>query len=151
MIKISLNSQGEKIMSNKNNAKAAEDVLKQGIEALSKNVDNISSFAKENIDAAIQTANIVAKNAEKITAEAINYSKQNIEQNVSAAKEFAAVRSMDQFVTLQTQFSKQAFEQYVQQATKLGDMMIAFSKEASGTINGRFNAFTEQFSNKKAS
>lgn len=128
----------------------AEDILKQGLDALTKNADQFSSFAKENVEAAIEVANIAAKGAEKIAAEVAACSKQNIEQNIATAKELAAVRSFEQLITVQTQYSKQAFEQYVAQATKIGDLMLSLSKEASAPLNTRFNAFSEQFA-KKAS
>lgn len=132
---------------NTNNAKAqTEEFLKQGVDSLSKNLDNLSGFAKENIEAVIQSANITAKAAEKIVNEALTLSKQNIEQNIAAAKDFSNIRSFDQFVTAQTKFSKQLFDQYVEQASKIGDLVMCMSKEASAPINERVNAFSETFS-----
>ncbi|MEM6603194.1 MAG: phasin family protein [Pseudomonadota bacterium] len=137
-------------MATKKSQTQAEDMFKSGIDSIAKNVDTFSSFAKDNLDAMMQSANIAAKGAEKITAEAVAASKQNMEQTIAAAKEFSNVRTIDQFVTIQTQLSKQAFEQCVEQATKLGDLFISVSKEASEPLDGRLNAFSEQFT-KKAS
>ena len=125
-------------------AQQAEDFFKQGVDSMVKNVDNISSFAKENLDAVMESANIAAKGAEKIAAEAVSASKQSMEQNIAAAKEFSSVRTFDQLVSAQTQFSKQAFDQYVSQATKMGDLFISLSKEASEPLNGRLSAFSDQ-------
>lgn len=137
-------------MATKNTKAQAEDFFKQGVESMVKNADNVSNFAKENLDAVMASANIAAKGAEKIAAEAVSASKTSMEQNIAAAKEFSTIRTFDQLVSAQTQFSKQAFDQYVSQATKMGDLFIALSKEAAEPLNGRVSAFSEQFV-KKAS
>ena len=132
---------------NTSNTKAqTEEFMKQGIDSLARNLDNLSGFAKENIEAVIQSANITAKAAEKIVNEALALSKQNIEQNIAAAKDFSNVRTFDQFVNAQTKFSKQLFDQYVEQASKIGDLVMCMSKEASAPINDRVTALSETFS-----
>ena len=70
-------------MAQRKNDNPAENFFKQGIESISQNVDSLSSFAKDNLDAFMQSANIAAKGAEKITSEAVNASKENIEKTIS--------------------------------------------------------------------
>lgn len=130
--------------------KQAQDFFQQGFDSVTKNVDNVSSLAKETLDAVVKSANLAAKGAEKITSEAVSASKDNIEKTISASKDFSNIRSVDQFVSAQTQFSKQMFEQYIGQMTKIGDLFISVSKEVSEPINKSVNSFSEQFA-KKAS
>jgi len=98
----------------------------------------------------MQSVNVTTKGAEDILSECLSYSKQNVEGSVNAMKDLAGVRTIDQFMNVQSQVSRQIFESYVEQMTRFGDIFIATAKEASEPLNARLNAVTDLFKNKAA-
>lgn len=136
-------------MSAKSSNNQGEEMLKNTFDQMSQGMDAFSGMAKNNFEAFVTAAGRTAKSAEEIMSEVMTYSRQNLENGVSVAKDMTNVRSVDQLVSLQTQFSKQCFEKYVQQATKLGDLMISAAKNISEPLNERMNNVSETIFNKK--
>lgn len=124
-----------------------EDLFKQGAESFSENINQVSNFVKENLDAIMKSANLSFKGAEQITSKAVAASKDNIEETIAITKELVGSRSVDQAVSSHSQLSKKLLDQYVNQATELGNLFVNVSKEVLEPINQRVNAVSEQFAN----
>lgn len=136
---------------NKNNsAKQAEDFVKNAFDNFTQNIDAFSCFTKDAVDAVVKSSSATSKNVEELVSEVLNCTKLNVESCVSVAKDISSVRSVEQLIALQTEQSKKCFETYVSQMTKLSEIFINISKEATAPINQHATSFTEKFMKKVA-
>lgn len=119
------------------------EAMKDSFEKTMSSFDKFNAFSKENVEAVMQSANATTKGLEAINSEALAFSRQSVEDGVAAAKAIMGAKSVQEFVELNSEFSKSAFDQYVGQMTKLGDMFTSLAKDASEPLNGRVNAFVE--------
>ena len=54
-----------------------------------------------------------------------------------------ASKSVDEAIQLQSEFSKSAFEAYVDELAKFGDLTLAITKSAATPLQARVSAFAE--------
>jgi len=122
---------------------ASSDAVKQSMEKAKKGFDELASFNKSTVDALVQSANVASKGFEAISAEVLSYSKQSVEDALAATKAAMASRSAQEFLEIQTDYAKTAFDTYIGRFTKLGDMATTTTKDAIEPLSGRFNALID--------
>lgn len=136
--------------SKQNSSKQAEDFIKNAFGSFSQNIDAFSGFTKDTVDAIVKSSNVTSKNVEEIMSEVLNCTKSNVETCVSTAKDLAGARTFDQLIAIQTEQSKKCFETYVSQLTKMSEMVMNLSKEATAPLNESATAFSDKFMKKAA-
>jgi phasin family protein len=105
--------------------------------------DQLAAFNKATVEALMQAANAASKGLEAINAEALAFSRQTIEESVAAAKAAIGTKSIQELIELQSDYTKQAFDSYFGEVTKIGDLMASITKEATEPLNSRVAAFVE--------
>jgi phasin family protein len=88
----------------------------------------------------VQATSAATKGIEAINSEALAYSRQTIEESVAAAKAAMGSKSIQEFIELQTDFTKTAFDSYIGQLTKMGDMLTSVTKQTVEPLNSRVAA-----------
>jgi phasin family protein len=116
--------------------KNGTETLKSNFEKAVKGYDQLLGFSKETVEAYV-------KGAETLHNEIYAYSKQSIEDSISAAKAVMASKSAHEAFELQTDFAKSAFEGYVSELTKISELFAATSKETLAPIQGRVQAWVD--------
>jgi phasin family protein len=131
-------------------AETFETAFKTGTEALKANFDKVVrsydqllGFSKDTMEAYVRAANIAGKGVESLHNEIYGYSKSAIEDSIANAKALMASKSAHEAFELQTGFAKSAFEAYVSEMTKLGELVAASSKETFEPIQGRVQAWVD--------
>ena len=94
------------------------------------NLDEIQKLNKDNMDAAMKTFGEVSKGMQAIAAEFTDYSKKSFEEGSAALEKLMAVKTFDKAVEVQTNYAKSAYEGFVAQATKMGELYADLAKEA---------------------
>jgi hypothetical protein len=94
------------------------------------NAFDMQGFGKDNIDAALKSANAVAKGIQAMAAEAVDYSKRSIDASGTAVEKLLAAKSLDKAVEVQSDFVRSAYEGYVGQVTKIGEIVTDMAKGA---------------------
>ena len=118
--------------------------MKNGFETVTKGLEQFSSFGKGNVEACMQAATVMAKTVERVNGEVFSFSKQQVEDGVTAFKAVSGAKSFHEAWELQTDFAKSALDAYVAQATKLNDMWMDAAKQASEPFSTRFSQMTEK-------
>ena len=121
----------------------AKKTVEQGVEKMTRGVEEMNQFSQDNIEALVASSKTVAKAAEDINAEIMAYSKRAYEDSMAAAKEMTAVKSVTELFERQTAFAKASFETYVAEATKLNDLYSEAAKGALEPISARMTAASE--------
>lgn len=120
-------------------------ISKGRIQAATKGYGEMTDFGKDTVEAFVAASSATAKAVEAINAEVLAFSKTSFEDSVAAAKAVLAAKTLKEVVDLQTEFAKSAFESYVQQSSKLGELTAKLTQEAMQPINARFQAAVEKF------
>ena len=131
-------------------AETFEAAFKNGTETLKANFDKavkgyeqVLGFQKDTVEAYVKAANVAGKGAETFHNEIYAFSKQSIEDTIAHGKAVMASKSAHEAFELQTGFAKAAFESYVGEMTKLGELFVATSKESFEPIQGRVQAWVD--------
>ncbi len=120
-----------------------QKTMEEGVEKMSKGIENAAAFGQENVEAVVTSSKIATKAAESMGAEITAYSKKAYEGSIAAAKELTACKSVTEFFEKQTEFGKISIEGFVAEATKLNEMYAAAAKEAFAPLNARFTVAVE--------
>jgi phasin family protein len=95
-----------------------------------KNLEDLQQVGKENMDTAMKSMGAVSKSAQAIVAELADYSKKSFEESTAALEKLFGVKSLDKAIELQTEFAKTAYEGFVAEATKIGELYADLAKES---------------------
>ena len=94
------------------------------------NLDAFQSFGKEQMEASTAVASNMTKSLQAIAAEATDYSKKALEQNAAYVEKMMGVRKIDEAIALQTDYAKTAYEGFIAQMTRMGELYTGLTKEA---------------------
>jgi phasin family protein len=117
--------------------------LKTGLEKALKGYDAFVGYGKETADAVTKSATVAGKGMESINSEIYSYSKQSIEDAVSATKAVMGSKSVHEAFEFQSDFAKSAFEAYVAELSKITELSTAATKEAFAPFKGRVQAWLD--------
>ncbi len=92
--------------------------------------EDIQKAGKENVDAAMKSLGVVSKGVQAIAAEMTDYSKKSFEDGSAALEQLMGAKTLDKAVEIQSNYAKTAYEGFVAQANKIGELYIDLAKEA---------------------
>jgi phasin family protein len=119
------------------------EAMKDGFEKAVKGYDQFITFGKDNAEAMMKSANAAGKGVESFNSEVLSFARKSAEDGVTAAKAVLSSKTVEEAFQLQSEFSKQMFETYVDQLAKFGDMALATARNAAEPIQARVTAFAE--------
>lgn len=111
--------------------------------------DDLAGFQKDNIDALMQSGNILARGFENLSKAVLAFTQTQVEQNVSAAKAMLGVKTLRELVDLQTEFARTSFDSVIAEATRVSEMSVKVTNEAMEPLSARVNAAVEKMSKTK--
>ncbi|MDI7863999.1 phasin family protein [Rhizobiaceae bacterium n13] len=94
------------------------------------NFDDANKKGKEAMDAMLKSYSEVAKSFQAIAAETAEYSKKSVQDSVAHFEALSGAKSIEAALELQTGFAKAAYEGFIAEATKLGEMYTDLAKTA---------------------
>ena len=99
------------------------------------NLPEIKGFSTAPFEAFTTATASSAKALQAIAAETTDYSKKSFEKSRAHFEKLIGVKKIDEAIQLQSDFVKAAYEDFVAQATKIGEMYSSLAKEAFKPIN----------------
>lgn len=94
------------------------------------NVDQIQKAAKDSIDTSVSSLTAVTKGVQAIGTEVVDYSRKSFEAGSATFEKLLGVKSLDSAIEVHTDFLKSAYEGYVAEVTKVGELYIGIAKDA---------------------
>ncbi len=94
-----------------------------------KNFDELQKLGKDNMDVAMKAFGTASKGVQAIAAEVADYSKKSFEESTAAMEKLLGAKSLDKAIEIQTDYAKTAYEGFVAEATKIGELYADFAKE----------------------
>jgi phasin family protein len=98
--------------------------------------EDIQKFSKQSMDSAMTSFSAWTKGAQAIAAEVADYSKKSIEGSAAAWEKLAGAKSVEKAMEVQTEFVKSSYQDFVAEATKLGELYADFAKEIYKPFEG---------------
>lgn len=94
------------------------------------NFDEANKKSKEAMDGMLKSYSEVARSFQAIATETSEYSRKSFQDMTAFMEAFAATRSIDAAYELQTNYIRSAYEGFIAEATKMGDMYADLAKSA---------------------
>ena len=95
-----------------------------------KNFDEMQKYGKDNVDASMKSFGAMSKGVQAIAAEVADYSKKSFEQGSAAIEKMFGVNTLEKAIEIQTDYAKSAYEGFVSEATRLGELYADLAKES---------------------
>lgn len=103
--------------------------------------EDFQKFSKGNADVAMESANAVTKGMQTLASETADYSKSAFEAGTAAFEKMVSAGTLDKAMEVQTDFVRSAYEGYVGQATKVGEIFTGMAQAAYKPYEGLFGKF----------
>jgi hypothetical protein len=95
-----------------------------------KNFDDMQKYGKEHMDSTMKVWGQVSKGVQAIATETADYSKKSFEEGSAALEKLLGAKSVEKAIEIQTAYAKTAYEGFVAQATKMGELYADLAKES---------------------
>jgi hypothetical protein len=89
---------------------------------------------KDGFEASVRSLGEVSKGFQAIAATVVDYSKKSFEDGTRAFEQLMGAKSFEQVWEIQSQYAKKAFDAYVAQASKVGEMYVNLARNASQPV-----------------
>ena len=103
-----------------------------------KGFEDFQKVGKDGFDAAVRSFGEVNKGFQAIAAEVTDYSKKAFEDSTKAFEQLIGAKSVEQAVEIQSQYAKKAYDTYVAEFSKLGEMYAGLAKDAYMPVEAAF-------------
>ena len=95
----------------------------------------MKAFGAAPFEAFTATTASSAKGLQAIAAEMTDYSKKSFEKSRAHFEKLIGVKKFDEAIQLQSDFAKSAYEDFMAEATKIGEIYSSLVKDAFKPVN----------------
>ncbi len=95
-----------------------------------KGFEEFQKVGKDGFDATVRSFGEMNKGFQAIAAEVTDYSKKAFEDSTRAFEQLMGAKSIEQAVEIQSTYAKKAYDAYVAEMSKLGEMYAGLAKDA---------------------
>ena len=95
---------------------------------------DFQKMGKDNYDAVLRSYGELSKGFQAIGARVTDYSKRAFEDATRAFEQLVGAKSFERAVEIQSQYAKKAYDAWVAEASKLGEMYAAVARDAYKTV-----------------
>jgi hypothetical protein len=103
-----------------------------------KGFEEFQKVGKDGFDATVRSFGEVNKGFQAIAAEITDYSKKAFEDSTRAFEQLIGAKSIEQAIEIQSQYAKKAYDTYVAEVSKLGEMYVGLAKGAYKPVEAAF-------------
>lgn len=98
--------------------------------------DEMRKFGKGGMDMAMSSLGAWTKGSQAIAVEVVDFAKKSAESSAAAWEKVLGAKSMEKALEVQTEFLRSSYEDFVAEATKLGELYVDLAKEAYRPFEG---------------
>jgi phasin family protein len=103
-----------------------------------KGFEEFQKVGKDGFDAAVRSFGEMNKGFQAIAAEVTDYSKKAFEDSTRAFEQLIGAKSIEQAVEIQSQYAKKAYDTYMAEMSKIGEMYVGLAKDAYKPVEAAF-------------
>jgi phasin family protein len=98
--------------------------------------EDMQKFGKDSMAMAMSSLGAFSKSAQAIAVEVVDYSKKSAEVSAAAWEKLLGAKSLETAMEVQSEYLKSSYEDFVAEATKLGELYVDLAKEAYKPFEG---------------
>jgi hypothetical protein len=95
-----------------------------------KNFDHMQAFGKDGVDATMQSFAATSKGLQVVASECADYARKSFEQSNSTVEKLMGARTIERAVEVQSEYLRGAYDSFVAQAAKFGEIYADVAKQA---------------------
>jgi len=95
-----------------------------------KGFEEFQKVGKDGFDAAVKSFGEMNKGFQAIAAEVTDYSKKAFEDGTRAFEQLIGAKSVEQAVEIQSTYAKKAYDTYIAEMSKIGEMYAGLARDA---------------------
>jgi len=95
-----------------------------------KGYEEFQKVGKDGFDTAVRSFGEMNKGFQAIAAEMTDYSKKAFEDSTRAFEQLVGAKSIEQAIEIQSQYAKKAYDTYMAEMSKIGEMYVGLAKDA---------------------
>ncbi len=107
-----------------------------------KNFEEFQKAGKDNMDSCLKQMGTVSKGLQAIATEFTDYSKKSFEDGSAALEKLFGAKTLETAMEVQSTYAKSAYEGFVAQATKFGELYTDLAKESYKPFEGMMASVT---------
>lgn len=92
--------------------------------------EDAGKYGKEFVDNGLKSFASFSKGLQAIAVETTEYTKKSFESGSAAMEKLLAAKSLEKVIEVQSDYAKSAYEGFVAEATKLGELYAETFKDA---------------------
>jgi hypothetical protein len=108
------------------------------------NYEAIQRLGQQNVDTAIKMFGEWNKGWRTITTEMTDFAKRSVDDGAATAEKLLRVKSWDQAVGIQSDFTSRTFDGYFHELSKIGDMCAQLLKMSYEPLEKALQNFQKQ-------
>ncbi len=116
---------------------------KKGYNPMMNSIEEFQKLGKDNMDMAMESFGTVSKGMQAIASEVADYQKKSFEEGSAAVEKLVASKSLDKAFEAQADYVKTAYEGFVGEMNKIGEMVTDMSKDAYKPYEGMLDKFAK--------
>lgn len=113
------------------------DRAKSAMAKSAKTFEDMNAFGKGNVEALVESSKIAVKGFETLGQEAAEYARKSLEEATAAFKTMASVKSPTEFMKLQGDYMRSAFDAMVAETSRSTETMLKLAGEVAQPISNR--------------
>lgn len=98
--------------------------------------DKFQGFGKDGVDATMKSFSAISKGAQAAMTETADFAKRSYEQGTSTFESLTGARTLDRAMSIQGDYLRASYQDFMAQATKMGELCTSTAKEAIAPIEG---------------
>lgn len=91
-------------------------------------------LSKEGFDAATRSFGEMNRGFQALAAEMTDYSKRTFDDVLRAWEQLLGAKSVDQMTEIQAQYARKAYDSYMSEMSKLGEMYVAIARNTAKPV-----------------
>jgi hypothetical protein len=95
-----------------------------------KSFEDFQKLGRDNVEVAMTSLGALSKGFQTIAVELADYSKKVFEEGTGAAEKLLGAKSLDKAIEVQSDYVKSAYEGFVSQSAKIGEIYAGLAQEA---------------------
>jgi hypothetical protein len=99
-------------------------------------VEEIQQYGKEQFESAVASATTLQNGAQAIATAVGDYTKKSFEDGNAFVTKLSGVKSLDKAIEMQTEYAKSAYDAFVAESQKIGELYADLAKQAYKPFEG---------------
>ena len=91
------------------------------------------------MDMTLNALGVWSKGAQAIAVEVVDYARKSAESSAQAWEKLVGAKSLDSALAVQSQYARSAYEEFIAETAKLGELYVEFAREAYAPLRTAFN------------